>query len=57
MSNNQIDGSYFLEYNKIGGQTEIYDCGYYTNGKALDHLAQFEIKEDTILVKFTHKKY
>lgn len=57
MTNNKIDGSYILEYNRIGGQTEVYSRGYYTNGGSLDELVQFEIKNDTILVKFTSDRY
>lgn len=57
MANNKIDGSYILEYNRIGGQTKIYSRGYYTNGKPLDKLIQFEIKNDTTLVNFLPKPY
>lgn len=57
MTNNKTDGSYILEYNRTGEQTTVYSRGYYTNGGSLDQSVQFEIKNDTTLVKFTANKY
>ncbi|MGB0897491.1 MAG: hypothetical protein ACPGU9_01745 [Flavobacteriaceae bacterium] len=57
MTKNQRDGSYVLEYNRVGKQTKFYNRGYYTNGTALDNLVQFDIKNDTTHVKFIANSY
>ena len=57
MKDNKIDGSYILEFNRIGGVKEYSGGGYYTNGGSLDELVQFEIQKDTTLVKFKVSEY
>ena len=57
MKDNQIDGSYTLEYNRVGGEKEYSGGGYYTNGGSLNELVQFEVKKDTTLVKFKISEY
>lgn len=57
MKNNKSDGAYTLEFTRLNGKKENFSSGYYTNGKTLDSLVEFEIKEDTILVKYTTIKY
>ena len=47
MKDNKSDGTYVLEFTQ-NGKREIKRNGYYTNGIALDHWIEFEIKNDTI---------
>lgn len=52
MKNNQADGNYILEFMRSDGRKEIQGAGYYTNGGSLNSWIRFEIKPDTIKVKF-----
>ncbi|TYB71887.1 hypothetical protein [Bizionia myxarmorum] len=54
MTNNQGgDGSYGLTFDRENGKTEHTANGYYTNGASLDRKVTCEIKNDTILMKFS----
>ena len=52
MKKNKTDGAYSLTFNRANGKKEISGGGYYTNGSSLDHWVNFEIENDTIIVKF-----
>lgn len=52
MKDNQVDGSYILEFTRSKGKKEKINEGYYTNGRALDQFVEFEINPDTIIVSF-----
>lgn len=57
MKKNKSDGSYVLEFTRMNGKKESKAYGYYTNGGALDSWIEFEIKNDTIISKFSGMKY
>ncbi len=52
MQENQIDGSYVLEFNRKGKSKTVKSFGYYTNGGPLDKRVSIQIKNDTILSDF-----
>lgn len=52
MKNNRTDGAYVLEFTRSDGKEEKRSAGYYTNGGSLNKLVRFEIKPDTVIVKF-----
>ena len=52
MQENQIDGSYVLEFNRKGKSKTVKSFGYYTNGGPLNKRVNFQIKNDTILSDF-----
>ena len=52
MQENQIDGSYVLEFSRKGKSKTVKSFGYYTNGGPLDKRIKFQIKNDTILSDF-----
>lgn len=53
MKKNKSDGGYALEFTRMNGKKESKGYGYYTNGRALDRRIEFEIKDDTIISKFS----
>ncbi|WP_338359021.1 hypothetical protein [Yeosuana marina] len=54
MTNNQKgDGAYGLIFERENGKKEQTVGGYYTNGGSLDRKVECEIKNDTILMKFS----
>ena len=54
MTNNQKgDGAYGLIFERENGKKEQTVGGYYTNGGSLDRKVEYEIKNDTILMKFS----
>ena len=52
MKDNQSDGSYILEFTRADSKKEIQSAGYYTNGGSINSWIRFEVKSDTILVKY-----
>jgi len=56
MKENKSDGTYVLEF-KRNGKKETKNCGYYTNGGALDTKVKFEIENDTIITELIGFKY
>ena len=52
MKNNKTDGAYSLTFTRANGKEELISCGYYSNGGSLDHWVDFEIENDTTIVKF-----
>ncbi len=52
MKSNKTDGGYSLTFTRENGKKEISGGGYYTNGGSLDHWVDFEVENDTIIVKF-----
>lgn len=57
MKENKSDGSYMLEFNRMNGKEESKAYGYYTNGGTLDSWIELEIKNDTIIPKYSGMKY
>jgi hypothetical protein len=57
MEKNKSDGSYVLEFTRLNGKKESKGYGYYTNGGALDSWIEFDIKNDTIIPKYSGMKY
>jgi len=57
MQENQIDGSYVLEFNRKGKSKTVKSFGYYTNGGPLGKRINFQIKNDTILSDFKGVPY
>ena len=57
MKKNKIDGAYSLTFNRANGKKEISGGGYYTNGGSLDHWVDFEVENDTIIMKFDASIY
>ncbi|MCP4977681.1 MAG: hypothetical protein GY931_16140 [Maribacter sp.] len=54
MTNNQNgDGAYLLRFERENGKTEQTVGGYYTNGMSLDRKVWCEIKNDTVIMKFS----
>ena len=54
MTNNQKgDGAYVLRFERENSKVEQTVGGYYTNGGSLDRKVVCEIKNDTILMKFS----
>jgi hypothetical protein len=52
MKDNRADGSYVLDFTRANEKKEHFVGGYYTNGASLNRWIQFEITNDSILVKF-----
>ena len=52
MRKNKTDGAYSLTFTRVNGKKEISGGGYYTNGGSLDHWVDFEVENDTVVVKF-----
>ncbi|WP_178985144.1 hypothetical protein [Winogradskyella helgolandensis] len=52
MKINKSDGAYTLTFNRANGMKELSGGGYYTNGGSLDHWVDFEVENDTTIVKF-----
>ena len=58
MTNNQKgDGAYVLRIERENSKAEQTVGGYYTNGGSLDRKVVCEIKNDTILMKFSGMGY
>lgn len=57
MKKNKSDGSYVLEFTRMNGKKESKGYGYYTNGGALDSWIEFEIKNDTVISKYSGMKH
>lgn len=58
MTNNQKgDGSYGLIFQRENGNKEQTGGGYYTNGASLDRKVVCEVRNDTILMKFSGTGY
>ena len=57
MRKNSSDGAYSLTFTRPSGKKEISGGGYYTNGNSLDHLVDFIVENDTIIVKFNAPIY
>ncbi|WP_318343734.1 hypothetical protein [Flagellimonas baculiformis] len=58
MTHNQKgDGSYGLIFQRENGNKEQTGGGYYTNGGSLDRKVVCEVKNDTILMKFSGTGY
>lgn len=54
MTDNQKgDGAYGLTFEREDGKKELTGGGYYTNGGSLDRKVTCEVKNDTILLKFS----
>ena len=51
--NHKGDGTYILRFERENGKKEHTGGGYYTNGGSLDRKVEYEIKNDTILMKFS----
>lgn len=51
--NHKGDGHYGLRFEHSDGKVEQTGGGYYTNGGSLDRKVVCEIKNDTILMKFS----
>ncbi|TVZ47445.1 hypothetical protein JM82_2052 [Olleya sp. Hel_I_94] len=51
--NQKGDGAYGLSFKRENGQKEYRGGGYYTNGGSLDRKVECEIKNDTIIMKFS----
>lgn len=56
-NNHKGDGAYKLKFERENGKKEQLIFGYYTNGSALNKEVFCEIKNDTILIKFSSIKY
>ena len=52
-NNHKGDGAYGLIFERENGKKEQTPGGYYTNGGSLDRKVTFEIKNDSILMKFS----
>lgn len=52
-NNHKGDGAYGLMFERENGKIEQTVNGYYTNGGSLDRKVVCEIKNDTILMKFS----
>ena len=52
MRKNKTDGAYSRTFTRVNGKKEISGGGYYTNGGSLDHWVDFEVENDTVVVKF-----
>ena len=52
MKKNKSDGAYSLTFTRANGKKELISCGYFSNGGSLDHWVDFEIENDTTIVKF-----
>ncbi len=52
MKRNKTDGGYSLTFTRANGKKENSGDGYYTNGGSLDHWVDFEVENDTVIVKF-----
>ena len=58
MTDNQKgDGTYFFTFEREDGKKEYTGGGYYTNGGSLDRKVTCEVKNDTILLKFSGTGY
>ena len=55
--NQKGDGFYKLRIEREGGKTEYTSGEYYTNGGSLDSKVTCEIKNETILMKFSGIAY
>ncbi|PZP48295.1 MAG: hypothetical protein DI598_10145 [Pseudopedobacter saltans] len=53
LKDNKTDGSYVLEFTRENGKKESQGYGYYTNGAPLDNSIYFEIRNDSIITKFS----
>ena len=52
MKKNKSDGAYSLTFTRANGKKELTGGGYYTNGGSRDHRVDFEVYNDTTIVKF-----
>lgn len=52
MKNNKVDGAYTLSFVRKDGILINEQSGYYSNGSPLNHVIQFEIKNDTVLIEY-----
>ena len=56
-NNHKGDGAYKLKFERENGKKEQIVFGYYSNGVALNRKVFCEIKNDTVLTKFSSIKY
>lgn len=56
-SNLKGDGAYVLSFERENGKKEQIVGGYHANGSPSDRKVEYEIKNDTILMKFSGTNY
>ena len=53
MKENQSDGDYIIEFQRVNGEKEKKSGGYYTNGGTLNSKIVFNILKDTVKVSLS----
>lgn len=55
MNSHQMDGHYILNFTKNDTISKTIQSGYYSNGFSFDNTVRYEIRNDTVLIKYKAK--